>query len=208
MPSLLFILIVVFGILSLVFFILTFVAIRKKKIIGTTVGLLVALLCLVLAALCGTITVATKGYLALTHEETAAVVAIEPLEEKVFLAHFEFPDGNKASYRLAGDAIYVDAHILKWKPLANILGLHTAYELDRVAGRYADIEEEIKNPRTVFLLAEKKPVDMFRLRTKFSFFEPFLDAEYGSAAFVDLKQPAKYEIRVSASGLLIREKEP
>jgi len=193
------------GLLSLIFFIFTFVAIRKRKIIGSTISLLTALLCLALAALSGTITVATKGYLALTHEETAAIVRTEPLGGKVFLAHFEFPDGKKASYRLAGDAIYIDAHVLKWKPMANILGLHTSYELDRVAGRYMDIEEEIKAPRTVFLLSEKKPVNMFNLRVKFSFLEPFLDAEYGSAVFVELKNPAKFEIKVSTTGLLIRE---
>jgi len=205
MPSLLFILMVGCGLLSLIFFIFTFVAIRKRKIIGSTISLLTALLCLALAALSGTITVATKGYLALTHEETAAIVRTEPLGGKVFLAHFEFPDGKKASYRLAGDAIYIDAHVLKWKPMANILGLHTSYELDRVAGRYMDIEEEIKAPRTVFLLSEKKPVNMFNLRVKFSFLEPFLDAEYGSAVFVELKNPAKFEIKVSTTGLLIRE---
>jgi len=205
MPSLLFILMVGCGLLSLIFFIFTFVAIRKRKIIGSTISLLTALLCLALAALSGTITVATKGYLALTQEETAAIVRTEPLGGKVFAAHFEFPNGNKSSYRLAGDAIYIDAHVLKWKPMANILGLHTSYELDRVAGRYMDIEEEIKAPRTVFLLSEKKPVNMFNLRVKFSFLEPFLDAEYGSAVFVELKNPAKFEIKVSTTGLLIRE---
>jgi hypothetical protein len=32
-----------------------------------------------------------------------------------------------------------------------------------------------------------------------------LDAEYGSAAFINLEKPAKFEIRVSTTGLLIRE---
>ena len=205
MPNLLFILMIGCGVLSLIFFILMFVAIKRRKIIGSTISLLVALLCLALAALSGTITVATKGYLALTHEETAAIVTTEPLGDKVFIANFEFPDGHKSSYRLAGDAIYVDAHILKWKPIVNILGLHTAYELDRVAGRYMDIEEEIKRQRSIYLLAEKKPLNMFNLRTKYSFLEPFLDAEYGSAVFVELKKPAKFEIKVSTTGLLIRE---
>jgi len=207
MPNLVSILMVAGGILSLVFFILMVVAIKKRKIIGSTVSLLAALLFLALAALAGTVTVATKGYIALTHEETAAVVTTTPMGGKVFLANFEFPDGHKSTFRLAGDAIYVDAHILKWKPIVNILGLHTAYELDRVAGRYMDIAEEVKNPRTVFLLAEKKPINMFDLRTRFAFLEPLLDAEYGSAVFIELKKPAKFEIRVSTTGLLIRELE-
>ena len=88
------------------------------------------------------IVIATEGYRALTHEEIAAVVKTEPTGEKEFTAHFRFPDGHEASYRLAGDALYVDAHILKWKPVFNLLGLHTVYELDLVAGRYIDLKEE------------------------------------------------------------------
>jgi len=125
MPDLLFLLMIGFGLSSLVFLILAFAAIGKRKFIGSAGVLMVAVLCLALTALLGTITVATKGYLALTHEETAAVVRVEPLGGKAFLAHFEFPDGKKASFQLAGDAIYVDAHVLKWKPWANVLGLHT-----------------------------------------------------------------------------------
>jgi hypothetical protein len=208
MPNLLMLLIIGCGLLSLLFFIATFMAIRKKKLLSFTIRLLVALLCLALAALFGTITVATKGYLALTHEETAAIVKTEPLGEKFFIAHFKFPDGHEDSYRLAGDSLYIDAHILKWKPIVNILGLHTVYELDRVSGRYTDIQEELTAPRTMFLVSQKKPLNMFNLRQKYSFLEPLLDAEYGSAAFIKLEKPAKFEIKVSTTGLLIREIEP
>jgi len=204
MPDLLFLLMIGFGLSSLVFLILAFAAIGKRKFIGSAGVLMVAVLCLALTALLGTITVATKGYLALTHEETAAVVRVEPLGGKAFLAHFEFPDGKKASFQLAGDAIYVDAHVLKWKPWANVLGLHTSYELDRVAGRYRDIDEEINALRTVFLLSEKKPVNMFHLRKTYPFLEPLLDAEYGSAVFVDVTGPSQFEIKVSTTGLLAR----
>jgi len=39
------------------------------------------------------------------------------------------------------------------------LGLKTAYELDRVAGRYTLLEDEQNKPRTVYSLARKKHVD-------------------------------------------------
>src|SRR4030042_5816 len=208
MPNLLILLIICCGLLSLLFFIATLRAIRNKKLISSTIRLLVALLCLALAALFGTITVATKGYLALTHEETAAVVKTEPLGEKLFIAHFKFSDGHEDSYRLAGDELYIDAHILKWNPIVNILGLHTVYELDRVSGRYMDIQEELTAPRTMHLVSQQKQLNMFNLRKKYSFLKPLLDAEYGSAAFIKLEKPAKLEIKVSTTGLLIREIKP
>ena len=120
------------------------------------------------------------------------------------MAHFIFPDGRQASYKLAGDELYVDAHILKWKHFVNILGLHTAYELDRVTGRYIDVQDELVSPRTVFLLSQDKPLNMFNLRQRYFFLARLLDAEYGSATFINSDKPAIFEIRVAATGLLIR----
>ena len=106
---------------------------------------------------------------------------------------------------IAGDELYVDAHILKWKPLANFLGLHTSYELDRVAGRYLKLEDEQTKARTVFFLSQKKPIDIFNLRRRYTLFRPLLDAEYGSATFIAADQAAEFEVRVSTTGLLIRK---
>ena len=112
-----------------------------------------------------------------------------------------------AVFSLSGDELYVDAHILKWKPIANYFGLHTSYELDRVAGRYKKVEDEKTKARTVFSLSQKKPVDMFALRRRFLLLRPLLDAEYGSATFIAANKAAEFEVRVSTTGLLIRKVE-
>jgi hypothetical protein len=208
MSNILVILIACAALLSLIFFIATVAALRKKKLFSSAFRFLLTLLALSSAGLLGMIIIATEGYRALTHEEIAAVVKTEPTGAKGFTAHFQFPDGREESYRLAGDALYVDAHILKWKPIVNILGLHTAYELDRVAGRYMDLKEERESFRTVFLLSRDKPVDMFTLRQRYSLLRPLLDAEYGSASFINSDKPAYFEIRVSTTGLLIRKVGP
>jgi hypothetical protein len=202
------VLIIVCGVLSLVFFIVAVGALRRKKLLSSVLRLLLSVLFLTLAALFGTITIATVGYRALTYEETAATVRIEPLATKSFMAHFTFPDGRQASYKLAGDELYVDAHILKWKHFVNILGLHTAYELDRVAGRYIDVKDELVSPRTVFVLSPVRPLNMFNLRQRYFFLRSLLDADYGSATFINSDKPASFEIRVSTTGLLIRDSQP
>ncbi len=202
------VLIIVCGVLSLVFFIVAIGALRRKKLLSLLMRLLLSLLFLTLAALFGTITIATVGYRALTYEETAATVRIEPLAAKSFMAHFTFPDGRQASYKLAGDELYVDAHILKWKHFVNILGLHTAYELDRVTGRYIDMHDELVAPRTVFTLSPDRPINMFNLRQRYFFLRSLLDADYGSATFINSDKPASFEIRVSTTGLLIRDSQP
>ena len=107
-------------------------------------------------------------------------------------------------FQLAGDEIYVDAHILKWKPWANLFGLHTAYALDRLAGRYQAIEDERGKPHTVYTLGGTRAVDLFSLRRRFAWLEPVVDAEYGSAAFFPTRDRVSLELRVSTSGLLFR----
>jgi len=166
---------------------------------------LAGLLLLAMGALASTIAFGIQGYHALTREEVAAQISVQPAGAQRFEATFRFPDGREAVFPLAGDEIYIDAHILKWKPLANVLGLHTAYELDRVAGRYEAIQQERSSVRTIYSLSEEKPVDLFSLRQRYAFLAPLLDAEYGSATFVSVNRPAELELRVSTTGLLIRE---
>ena len=158
-----------------------------------------------LAALSGTLAASTQGYRALTGEEVAATVNTVPTGEGAFVAHVAFPDGRDTTFTVQGDQLVVDAHILKWHYWANVLGLRTQYELDRLTGRYVDIEEERTAPRTVHSLKSDKPVDLFDLVRRYTILAPLVDTEYGSASFVDVDEPARLEVRVSTTGLLIRE---
>ena len=166
---------------------------------------LAGLLLLSLGALSGALAIGIQGYQALTREEVAARISVKPLAEQRFSAIVRQADGRSQSFDLAGDEIYVDAHILKWKPVANIIGLHTAYELDRIGGRYQAIEQERSAPRTLYLLRDERPVELFQLRQRYAFLAPLYDAQYGSATFVQVREPAELEVRVSTSGLLVRD---
>jgi hypothetical protein len=171
----------------------------------TVLALLVALL-LFAGLLAGTVYLGIQGYRALTREDLAAFLYVKPTGPQRFEATVRFPDGKEARYDLAGDEIYVDARILKWKPMANVVGLHTAYELDRISGRYRAIDDERAKPRTVHELGKSKPVDLFALRKRYDFLGEVFDAEYGSGTFVPVSAPASLELRVSTTGLLIRER--
>ena len=169
---------------------------------------LLGLLLISLGVLEATITLGIQGYRALTQEELAARISVRPYAPQRFTAKLVFPDGREASYSISGDEIYLDARILKWHALANLLGLTTAYELDRVGGRYRDLEQEKSAPRTLYSLGREKAVDLFALSKRFPYLEHFVDAKYGSAAFVPAGEPADLELRVSTTGLLIRPAAP
>ena len=179
-------------------------AVRRKRLFGTAAGAGASLLLFTLAALLATISMATQGYRALTREDLAATVVVRPTGPHRFTAKVTFPDGRDTVFVLSGEQVYLDAHILKWKPIANILGLHTAYELDRIGGRYLDLEHERDSARTIFSLSKPKRMDMFSLRRRWAAFAPLLDAEYGSGTFVMAERPDSLQVLVSTSGLLIR----
>jgi hypothetical protein len=201
---------VVYGaaLFALIFLVLALISVRRRRWLRLAGHVVVALFFLAVAGLFGTIGIAVQGYRALTHEEVAAVITTEPLGPQQFRASFRFADAREAVFNLSGDALYVDGHVLKWKPVGNFFGLHTAYELDRVAGRYEKLEEEQRRPRTVQRLSADKPVDMFNLRQRYTILAPLLDAEYGSATFVPAGERQRYELRVSTSGFLMRRLEP
>jgi hypothetical protein len=201
----LFVAALVFAALGAVLLVAAIVAFVRLRLLGGALRLLAGFLLLAAGTLAGAVSLGMMGYRALTHEEVAARVSVKPAGPQRFHATVRFPDGRETSYELAGDEVYMDARILKWHPYANMIGLHTAYELDRVAGRYRDLNDERTAPRTVHALGRDKPVDLYGLSRHYSFLAPVVDAEYGSGTFVPVTRPAEFEVRVSTTGLLVRE---
>jgi hypothetical protein len=192
---------------ALISFRLAIAAFRGRRILATSGATLVALLWLSVAGLVSALGAGLAGYRALTNEDVALTVLVTPLANGHFLVDGRFPEGRAGSWEIAGDQLYVDARILKWRGVANFLGLHTVYELDRIGGRYVDIDSERTAPHTLFALGAAKPFDLFAWIKRKTWMAPLVDAEYGSGTFIDVKQSAIYEVRVSTTGLLIRKVE-
>jgi hypothetical protein len=191
----------VFGVVALISGLAALLRARPLRFVARTLSGL-------LLAGAGTLALAvafgSQGYRALTQEQPAGRIAVHSTGPQRFDARFVFPDGREATYALAGDEIYIDAHIIKWKPIANLVGLSTAYELDRIGGRYRSINQERDAERTVHPLAPSRPVDLFELRRRYAFLAPLFDAEYGSASFVPVNGDAELQLLVSPTGLLLR----
>lgn len=195
---------VAFGVLGVVALVSGLAALLRARPLRFVVRSAFGLLLASAGTLALALAFGSQGYRALTQEQPAGRIAVHPTGPQRFEARFVFPDGREATYALAGDEIYVDAHILKWKPIANLVGLSTAYELDRIGGRYRSINQERGAERTVHPLAPSRPIDLFELRRRYAFLAPLFDAEYGSASFVPVDGDAELQLLVSPTGLLIR----
>jgi hypothetical protein len=193
-----------FAALAAAFVALAVRALRGRRWLGSAARTTVGALFASISALAATLSVSTHGYRALTSEEVAMTMTTVPTGPHAFQAYVEFPDGRDTTLAVRGDQVVVDARILKWRYWANLLGLRTQYELDRLTGRYADIDDERTMERTVHSLRPEKPVDLYDLLQRYSLLRFLVDAEYGSATYLDVKKPERLQVSVSTTGLLVR----
>jgi hypothetical protein len=159
---------------------------------------------LLAAAAVGLLGANLLSYERLTHEQPVARAAFARAGDQQFNATLTFPSGEARGYVLRGDDWQIDARVLKWRGAANLLGFDTIYRLERISGRYDDAERERTAPRTVYDLHPPERLDAWVLARAWHTWLPWVDALYGSAAYVPMADGAAYEVTVSQSGLVAR----
>jgi membrane protein implicated in regulation of membrane protease activity len=182
-------------------------AVRRLQRLQVARGTLLMLsggLVLALAAVAALVAMNLVTYARLTHEQEAARVSIRQLGERRYVVSVQAKDAAPRHFELRGDEWQIDARVLKWRPLGNLLGFDTVYRLERLSGRYGDITQERASPRTVHALAEDPGLDFWSLLKKHHQYVPFADALYGSAAYVPMGEGAEYVVTVSSTGLVVR----
>jgi hypothetical protein len=140
----------------------------------------------------------------LAHETRAAELQFLQESEGKYVATLRLPSGTARYFELTGDEWQVDARVIKWRAAAALLGFDTVYRLERLQGRYRDVERERKGPRTVYALSEPGWLDLWDLVRRNAHWLPGVDAMYGSATYLPLADGAAYEVMVSQTGLLAR----
>lgn len=182
-------------------------AFRRRAPVSGGLGLLVAILVLALAGATGAAAWSLARYEALTRETLAAVIRVEPTGPSRFRADVEIPGGEVRRFELSGDQVWIDAQIVKWHPWANVIGLHTAYRLDRIGGRYRSVDDERTLPRSVDSLHDADDEfasNLYDWVGRQPWLRPLVDAQYGSGSHLAADAAAVVEVRVSSSGLLMR----
>ena len=105
---------------------------------------------------------------------------------------------------LRGDEWQMDARVINWLPPATLLGLDPIYQLDRLSGRYSDIEDEMSKERTVHALSEELALDVWKVAHRFPMLMPGVDAYYGTATYLPMADGARFEVSLSRTSLLAR----
>jgi len=177
----------------------------RARFLAATGSALMGVLLLTAAALTFVISLNFHTYARLTHEQPVAELVFEARGPQHYRATLtRMPSGEMQVFVLAGDEWQLDARVLKWKGWANLFGLDAQYRLERVGGRYRDIELERHAERTVYDLSDNPGVDLWELSTHYPRWMPFVDAIYGSATYQPMADGARYEVKITQSGLIAR----
>lgn len=145
------------------------------------------------------------SYKQASQEQVVATITFDQIEEQHFDTVLTTAEGISTHYDLRGDQWQVDARVIKWKGYIGSLGVKPAFRLDRLSGRYFDIEQETTAKRTAYSLSPNLyGWDFWLFLNKHPEWALPVDARYGSATYLPIKDKAAFEISLSATGLLAR----
>lgn len=193
----------VLGVLGLLM-IVSVITRRGRRGVLTGAAALIGLALVGASGVIAMVGVNLRTWARLTHEQNVAEITFERLAPRLFTATVRQPDGTETAYDLRGDEWQLDARVIKFPPRANIAGLDALYRLDRLSGRYASVNDEVNQERTVYALAESPGIDLWRLARDRRGAFLNIDASFGSAVYHPMADGARYEIRMSQTSLVSR----
>ena len=176
----------------------------KASFMSTLGGCLSALGVALLA-----ISINIASYQRLANERHIATVSFYQISPQLFTATLHLPEENiTQQLDLKGDDWQLDAKVLKWRGYANIIGLDAIYKLNRLSGRYQDIQQQKTEALTVYPLNQEPGLNIWHVIEQYPLLLPFVDAFYGNAVFLPMKNQAEYHIFITQSGLIARPSNP
>jgi hypothetical protein len=170
---------------------------------------LCGLLLLAVALSSGLLALTLVQFVRLTTDLPVAQVSMLKQAPQSFLVTVQIPDQNPHHYTLAGDQWQVDAKVIRWKLPALLAGAPALYTFERLSGRYDNIEQEKTDVRSVYDLSDWPVPDLAALKRVFPDWLPFVDVQYGSAAYMPMMNEGEYLVYVDPrGGLVVRPNSP
>lgn len=145
------------------------------------------------------------SYKQVLQEQVVATISFNRIDNQHYTAVLADKDGKEQRVELRGDQWQLDARIVKWDGYLATLGIKPAFRLERLSGRYYDIEKETTAKRTAYTVHNSLyGVDVWRIFHSNPDWVPVVDAVYGSATYLPMKDGALFEISLSHTGLVAR----
>jgi hypothetical protein len=145
---------------------------------------------------------------ALTDETLIAELEFDRVSEQSYVAHLRTADlCSVEQFAIFGDQWRVDAQFLKWHYWASLFGLDSQYRLERLEGRYRDVDDQNRNATFAHALAAPSAIDIGALSGRLGKVNFLADVSYGSSVYHDIDTSKVYLVYKSPTGLIARTRE-
>lgn len=149
------------------------------------------------------------SYENLLAEENVATLHFEMEKPQLYLATIQYKGQQSGrpveTFHLNGDEWQLDVRLVKWNRRLAAYGMQPMYHLDRISGRYRDVQQAISAARSVHSLYEPVAgLDFWEIAQEYSWVAKLVDARYGSATYLPMADGAVYEVSIGVNGLLAR----
>jgi hypothetical protein len=176
----------------------------RRRLLSGGGEALAGVVLLLAAGVLGALALNLYTYHRLTAEQEVADLHFRAISPQRYEARLSYPGGETVLLELLGDQWQLDARILKWRGYGQLLGLDTAYRLERLSGRYERAEQERLGARSVYRLSQDPGLDLWALAQRTGDWLPVVDTLYGGGAYMPMAHEARYRVTVTASGLVAR----
>ena len=148
------------------------------------------------------------GYSNLTDETRIAELSFTKLNDYEYLVNIATGDFCEVrSFPVRGDQWRLDANFLKWKYWATALGMESQYRLDRLEGRYSDVNLQNRGTAAAHSLGEPTLLDLATFSDQLGRFNFLADAVYGSSTFQAMDETRIYDVYKTPTGIITRARE-
>jgi hypothetical protein len=173
----------------------------KKIILRSSISAL-----LLVAVITGLFTLNLYTFNRLTDEALIAKLRFTQDAEQTYQVELRTGDFcQPVVYPIYGDEWRVDAQFLKWKPWANLLGMDARYRLERLGGRYHDVQAENTGKHLVHDISQQPVIDLLRYSGRsWAGWMP-VDTLFGSSVYEKIDPAVEYYVYRAQSGLLVRK---
>ena len=189
--------------LLLLIALLLFAGARRARGIGRFLRSVFGLLFFLLALALGGLALTLHNYLHIADDVAVAHLSMKQLGPQHFQVTFAPAAGNARTLELHGDQWEVDARVVRWKLPAQLAGFPPLYQLERIGGRYRDIVQEREATRSVQALNDAALFDVWTLKHRFPRWLPFVDADYGSGAYLPMVDGGRFDLFLNTRGGLV-----
>lgn len=175
---------------------------RPRQPRARAMRMLAGLVMVVLALGLGLLALGLQQFRRMAEDVPVASVTIEQHGAQQFSVHL-LADGIDDRFSLHGDQWQLDAQVVRWQLPALLAGAPPVYRLERLSGRYLTTTDELGGPRSVHALAGGPLPGLADLRQRYPRWLPFVDARWGSSAYLPMIHGARYEVAFNPRGGLV-----